>query len=101
MYWTPAQQLAHLTVNGAAPNRRLCASGTVSGPRRDEWGSLMELTWNGERPLTLGSGARRGFLEDADTVSITAAAGTGEGRRIGFGEVVGTILPAAGITTPG
>jgi fumarylacetoacetase len=102
MYWTPAQQLAHLTVNGARLRTGdLCASGTVSGPGRDEWGSLIELTWNGERPLTLGSGARRGFLEDGDTVSITASAGTGEGRRIGLGEVAGTVLPPAGRITRG
>ena len=95
MYWTPAQQLAHLTVNGARLRTGdLCASGTVSGPGRDEWGSLIELTWNGERPLTLDSGAQRGFLEDGDTVSISASAHTREGTRVGFGEVVGTVLPA-------
>jgi fumarylacetoacetase len=97
MYWSPGQQLAHMTVNGASlRSGDLYASGTVSGASPEEWGSLMELTWNGERPLRLADGSVRRFLEDGDTVSITASAPGGGGRRIGFGEVVGTILPAAG-----
>ncbi len=96
MYWTPGQQLAHMTVNGASLRTGdLYASGTVSGPAPDQRGSLIELTRNGTDPLELSDGSTRTFLQDGDTVVITATApGTG-GRRIGFGEVAGTILPAA------
>src|SRR5690606_6008652 len=69
MYWTPAQQLAHMTVNGAALRTGdLFASGTVSGPGPQQWGSLIELTRNGAEPLTLPDGTTRPFLEDGDTV---------------------------------
>ncbi|HET6394295.1 MAG TPA: fumarylacetoacetase [Blastococcus sp.] len=95
MYWTPAQQLAHLTVNGASllPGE-LFASGTVSGPARDQLGSLLELTANGREPLTLADGSTRGFLEDGDVVTVTASAPGPGGSRIGFGEVAGEVLPA-------
>jgi fumarylacetoacetase len=95
MYWTPAQQLAHLTVNGASllPGE-LFASGTVSGPERDQLGSLLELTSNGQEPLVLVDGSTRGFLEDGDVVTMTASAPGPGGSRIGFGEVVGQVLPA-------
>jgi fumarylacetoacetase len=95
MYWTAAQQLAHLTVNGASLRTGdLYASGTVSGPERDQVGSLLELTWNGREPITLGNGATRGFLEDGDTVTIRATAPGANGSRIGFGDVAGVIQPA-------
>jgi fumarylacetoacetase len=72
MYWTFAQQLAHLTVNGApAGAGDLYASGTVSGPTERERGSLVELTWRGADPLTLADGSTRTFLEDDDTVEAT------------------------------
>jgi fumarylacetoacetase len=95
-YWTAAQQLAHLTVNGAALRTGdLFASGTVSGPQRDERGSLLELSWNGRHPLTLADGSIRTFLEDGDEVTITATApGTG-GGRISFGEVTGRVQAPA------
>lgn len=94
-YWTPDQQLAHMTVNGASLRTGdLYASGTVSGPRRDEWGSLIELTWNGSEPLELPDGSHRAFLEDGDTVTITASARPADGAVLGFGEVTGTIEPA-------
>jgi fumarylacetoacetase len=95
MYWTPAQQLAHLTVNGASLRTGdLYASGTVSGPERDQRGSLLELSWNGTEPLTLADGTTRAFLEDGDVVTISATApGTG-GGRISLGEVTGQVLPA-------
>ncbi|HEY9472345.1 MAG TPA: fumarylacetoacetase [Mycobacteriales bacterium] len=95
MYWTGAQQLAHLTVNGASLRTGdLLASGTVSGPEHDQRGSLIELSWNGAEPLELPDGSTRAFLRDGDTVTITATApGTG-GGRIGFGAVTGTVLPA-------
>ncbi|MGW7008460.1 fumarylacetoacetase [Streptomyces sp. NPDC054933] len=95
MYWTAAQQLAHMTVNGAALRTGdLFASGTVSGPGDDERGCLLEQTWNGRDPLHLSGGASRTFLEDADEVTITAWAPAPDGRRVGFGEVTGRVLPA-------
>ena len=95
MYWTPAQQLAHLTVNGAALRTGdLYASGTVSGPEREQRGSFLELTWNGEEPVKLDDGSTRTFLEDGDTVSISAWAPGPDGTRIGFGAVSGTVLPS-------
>ncbi|WP_067811945.1 fumarylacetoacetase [Actinomadura kijaniata] len=95
MYWTPAQMLAHMTVNGASVRTGdLYASGTVSGPERDQRGCLMELSWGGKEPLKLDDGSVRTFLEDGDEVTITAVAPGANGTRIGFGEVTGTILPA-------
>jgi fumarylacetoacetase len=94
MSWTPAQQLAHLTVNGAALRTGdLYASGTVSGPRRDQRGSLVELSWNGEEPLTLADGSTRTFLEDGDVVTLGATAPGTDGGRISFGEVTGRVVP--------
>jgi fumarylacetoacetase len=95
MYWTAPQQLAHLTVNGASLRTGdLFASGTVSGPERDQVGSLLELTWNGREPVTLDNGEVRGFLENGDRVTIRATAPGADGTRIGFGEVTGVIHPA-------
>ena len=95
MYWSAAQQLAHLTVNGASLRTGdLFASGTVSGPAKDQRGSFLELTWDGAEPVTLPDGTSRTFLEDGDDVSITATAPGLGGSRIGFGEVTGRILPA-------
>ena len=95
MYWSPAQMLAHMTVNGASlRDGDLFASGTISGPERDTRGSLMELTWNGQEPLTLDDGSTRAFLQDGDTVTVTGWAPGPDGARIGLGEVVGTITPA-------
>ena len=96
MYWTPDQQLAHLTVNGASLRTGdLFASGTVSGPERDQRGSFLELSWNGTEPVTLADGSTRSFLEDGDEVSITAWAPGAEGTRIGLGTVSGRIVPTA------
>ncbi|PYC88221.1 fumarylacetoacetase [Streptomyces tateyamensis] len=95
MYWTPAQMLAHMTVNGASVRPGdLFASGTVSGPDRDQRGSLMELSWGGQEPITLPDGSVRTFLEDGDEVVIRATAPGPHGTRIGLGEVAGRILPA-------
>ena len=90
MYWTPAQQLAHLTSNGARVRTGdLYASGTVSGPvRTREAGSFLELTWNGTEPVKLGDGSTRGFLQDGDTVTIS---GSADGGLLDLGEVSGTI----------
>ncbi len=94
LYWNIAQQVAHHTVNGC--NLRpgdLLASGTVSGPTPDSFGSLLELTWRGTRPIALGNGEERRFLEDGDRVTFHGWC-QGNGYRIGFGEVTGRILPA-------
>ncbi|MER6827629.1 fumarylacetoacetase [Streptosporangium sp. NPDC000563] len=95
MYWTPDQMLAHMTVNGAALRTGdLYASGTVSGSGPGERGSLIELTWNGTEPLKLPDGSARTFLEDGDTVTITATAPGPGGTVITLGEVSGRIEPA-------
>lgn len=97
IYWTFAQQLAHLTVNGASVRAGdLFGSGAVSGPSRGERGSMIELTWRGEDPLILPDGSKRTYLEDGDTVTLRGWCGTGERRRIGFGEVTGTITASTG-----
>jgi fumarylacetoacetase len=95
MYWTPAQLLAHLT-SGGAPVRTgdLYASGTVSGPARDQLGCLLELTSNGAEPIVLADGSRRAFLEDGDEVVITATAPGPDGEVISLGEVRGRVAPA-------
>jgi fumarylacetoacetase len=92
MYWSPAQMLAHLTVNGASLRTGdLFASGTISGDERDQRGSFLELSWGGTEPFAGG----HTFLEDGDEVVLRATApGTG-GGRIALGEVVGKILPAS------
>jgi fumarylacetoacetase len=95
MYWTPAQMLAHLTVNGASLRTGdLYASGTVSGARADECGSMMELSRNGEQPIMTGKGPR-GFLADGDTVVIHATAPSQAGR-ITLAEVSGQIVTPIG-----
>jgi fumarylacetoacetase len=95
MYWTADQMLAHLTVNGASTRTGdLYASGTVSGPEPGQRGSLIELTWNGAEPLTLPGGSTRSFLEDGDTVTLSATAPAADGTRLSLGEVTGTIQPA-------
>jgi fumarylacetoacetase len=95
MYWTPPQQLAHATGNGATLRTGdLFASGTVSGPNPDQRGCLLELTWDGREPLDLPDGARRTYLEDGDTVVISAAAPAPGGGHLSFGAVTGTIHPA-------
>ncbi|HMA31424.1 MAG TPA: fumarylacetoacetase [Casimicrobiaceae bacterium] len=94
LYWSVAQQLAHHTVSGC--NLRvgdLMGSGTISGPTPDELGSLLELTWNGTRPLKLQDGSERRFLEDDDEVILTGYA-QAKDYRVGFGEVRGRIVAA-------
>lgn len=95
MYWTAAQQLAHMSVGGARLRTGdLFASGTVSGPDVGERGALIEITWNGENRVELPDGTTRAYLEDGDEVTITATAPGKGGTRIGFGEVTGRVLPA-------
>ncbi|MFF7141338.1 fumarylacetoacetase [Streptomyces nodosus] len=94
MYWTAAQQLAHMTVNGASLRTGdLYGSGTVSGTTERERGSLLELTWNGREPLKLPDG-KRAFLEDGDVVTLTAWAPGPNGTRVGLGEVTGRVAPS-------
>jgi fumarylacetoacetase len=92
MYWTAAQQLAHLTSNGACLRTGdLLGSGTVSGSAPDQWGSLLELSRNGSSPLTFTDGATRSFLADGDEISITGTAPGPAGSIIGLGEVRGQV----------
>jgi fumarylacetoacetase len=93
MWWSPAQMLAHLTVNGASLRTGdLFASGTISGPERDQRGSLLELSWGGREPFTAG-GRERTFLEDGDEVVLRYSAPSERGRIL-LGEVRGRVLPA-------
>ena len=92
LYWTIAQQLAHMTANGASLRPGdLYGSGTVSGPDRGSEGSFMELSWGGERPIPLPDGTERTFLEDGDRVMLEGAAGD----DVHLGPVAGEILPTA------
>ncbi|NNE69602.1 MAG: fumarylacetoacetase [Rhodothermales bacterium] len=94
LYWTMAQQLTHHTVTGC--NLRpgdLLASGTISGPEPESYGSMLELAWRGTKPIAMPDGSERKFLQDGDSVIMTGWA-QGEGYRIGFGEAEGTVLPA-------
>lgn len=94
LYWNVNQQLAHHTVNGCNVQvGDLYASGTISGPSPGSYGSLLELSWNGQRPLHLANGANRNFLEDGDSVMIRGFAEKNN-VRIGFGMCDGKILPA-------
>ena len=94
MYWDICQQLAHHTITGC--NVRpgdMMASGTISAPSEEGYGSLLELTWKGTKPLRFPDGEERKFIQDGDTVTLTGWC-QGEGYRIGFGEATGRILPA-------
>ena len=94
-YWTVAQLVAHHTVNGC--NLRagdLFGTGTLSGPKPEQGGSLMELSTGGKKPFTLSSGETRTYLEDGDTVILRGYCVRDGFRRIGFGECRGTVLPA-------
>jgi fumarylacetoacetase len=94
MYWNVVQQLAHHTMNGCNIQiGDVYASGTISGPTHDSYGSLLELTWNGTQPLKLSDGSERKFIEDGDTITMRGYA-LNENIRIGFGECTGKILPA-------
>jgi len=94
MYWNMAQQLAHHTVNGCNVEvGDLYASGTISGPEKDSFGSMLELTWRGTEPIILADGSQRKFIEDFDTIIMRGHAEK-DGVRVGFGEVTGKVLPA-------
>ena len=94
LYWSIEQQLAHHTVNGCnARPGDLLASGTISGEDEGSYGSMLELTWRGSKPLQLPGGGERKFLHDGDVVTMTGWA-QGDGYRVGFGQVAGRVLPA-------
>lgn len=94
MYWTMEQQLAHHTVNGCNINiGDMMASGTISGPTPDSFGSMMEISWRGTKPVKLNDGSERKFINDNDTVIIRGFAEK-NGVRIGFGECRAKVLPA-------
>ncbi|MBK9106967.1 MAG: fumarylacetoacetase [Saprospiraceae bacterium] len=94
LYWSMAQQLAHHTVNGCNMEiGDICASGTISGPTPDSYGSMLELAWKGTKPIQMKDGSERTFVRDGDTVSMRAYA-QHENYRIGFGEVSGTVMEA-------
>ncbi|MCC6690357.1 MAG: fumarylacetoacetase [Bacteroidia bacterium] len=94
MYWTMEQQLAHHTVNGCNINvGDLMASGTISGPDEGSFGSMMELTWRGTKPIQLPDGSERKFINDGDTVIVKGFAQK-NGVRIGFGECKSTVIAA-------
>src|SRR4051794_32068431 len=94
LYWSAAQQLAHLTVNGAhVRTGDLLGSGTISGAEREQRGSFLELSWNGTEPIALPDGSERTFLEDGDEVVLRGVAGTGE-DAVALGEVRGRIVGA-------
>jgi fumarylacetoacetase len=94
MYWSSVQQLVHHASSGCAMNvGDLLGSGTISGSEKSERGSMLELSWGGAEPLDLGNGVQRSFLEDGDSLTMRGWC-QGDGYRIGFGEVEGTILPS-------
>ncbi len=94
MYWTMVQQLAHHTVNGCPVNAGdMMGSGTISGPTKDSYGSMLELSWRGQNPLKMNDGSERKFINDNDTVILRGYAES-DGVRIGFGECTGKVLPA-------
>lgn len=94
MYWNMNQQLAHQTVNGCNVNAGdMYASGTISGPTEDSYGSMLELSWQGTKSIQMKDGSERKFINDNDTI-IMRAYSEKEGRRVGFGESVCKILPA-------
>lgn len=94
LYWSMPQQVAHHTSNGCVLRPGdLLASGTISGPTPDSYGSLLELAWGGRQPVMLPNGESRAFLADGDTLTLTGWCQS-NGYRVGFGEVSGTILPA-------
>src|SRR5690554_3063052 len=93
MYWNMSQQLAHHTINGCPINSGdMMGSGTISGPTEDSYGSMLELTWRGEKPITLNDGTERKFINDYDTVIMRGYCEK-DGTRIGFGEVSTQLLP--------
>ncbi|MBT8395194.1 MAG: fumarylacetoacetate hydrolase family protein, partial [Bacteroidia bacterium] len=93
MYWNMSQQLAHHTVNGCPVNSGdMMGSGTISGLTPDSYGSMLEITWKGEKPIKMKDGSKRKFIEDYDTVILRGHCEK-DGTRIGFGQVTTQLLP--------
>lgn len=93
LYWTMSQQLAHHTINGCRINSGdMMGSGTISGPTEDSFGSMLELTWGGQKPITMKDGSERKFINDGDTVIMRGYC-QNDSIRIGFGEVSSKLLP--------
>ena len=93
MYWNVSQQLAHHTVNGCNIKvGDMYASGTISGPTPDSYGSMLELAWKGTKPIKMKDGSERKFINDYDTV-IMRGYSERKGIRVGFGEVRNTVYP--------
>jgi fumarylacetoacetase len=96
LYWTAAQLLTHHASNGCnLQPGDLLGTGTISGPKPEQAGSLLELTQGGKQPITLANGAQRTFLQDGDELSLRAHAERPGARRIGWGDCAGRITPAA------
>ena len=94
MYWNMCQQIAHHTINGCNLNvGDIMASGTISGPTEDSFGSMLELSWAGQKPIQLNDGTQRSFLHDGDSV-LMKAYGIKDQVRVGFGEVKGEVIPS-------
>ena len=94
MYWSMAQQLVHHTINGCRVNSGdMMGSGTISGSTEDSFGSMLELTWGGQKPLKMNDGSERKFINDNDTVIIRGFCQK-DNIRVGFGEVSSKLLPA-------
>jgi fumarylacetoacetase len=94
MYWNMSQQLAHHTSNGCpVKSGDMMGSGTISGPTPDSYGSMLELSWNGQKPIKLNDGTERKFINDNDTVTFLGFC-QNKNVRIGFGECSTKILPA-------
>ncbi len=94
MYYSSAQQLAHHTTAGSPMNvGDLLGSGTISGPTKEERGSLLEISWGGKEPIELPGGQTRNFIEDGDTLTLSGAA-EGDGYKVGFGDCVGKVIAA-------
>ena len=94
MYWNMNQQLAHHSINGCNINcGDLLASGTISGPQKGSFGSMLEISWRGTQPVSMPDGSERKFINDGDTVIFRGAATNGS-YKVGFGELVSKVLPA-------
>ncbi len=94
MYWSVAQQLTHHAITGCNMKAGdLLGSGTISGDKKEEFGSLLEITWGGRDDIELPNGEKRKFVQDGDSILMTGWA-VNNGKKIGFGECEGTVLPA-------
>lgn len=100
LYWNMSQQLAHHTVNGCPVNSGdMMGSGTISGPTKDSYGSMLEISWNGEKPIKLKEGGDRKFIQDLDTVILRGHCENNK-IRIGFGDCITKVLPPLKKTNP-